>query len=277
MIKICKHCNKEFDFEKIQQFAAHVNNCKENPNWYLKHKKISEKLKGRKRTNGILAVEYKVNCIKCGKEFIVKVTKKKFEKGTYKKYCSFKCANSHIRTKESNKLLSLKMKGAEGSKKEQWTEDRKVNFQNAIIKNVKLWNDKLLNEDFESLSFQRLSKRVKLEQEGKCNKCGLNEWQEEKLTLELEHKDGNRNNNKRENLEALCPNCHSLTSTWRGRNCKNKEIKITDEELLRAILNNKNNISQALIEVGLVPKGGNYIRVYKIMKMANINKNGSVA
>lgn len=36
-----------------------------------------------------------------------------------------------------------------------------------------------------------------------------------KLTFEIHHKDGNRKNNKRENVELLCPNCHSLTKYWR--------------------------------------------------------------
>jgi Zn finger protein HypA/HybF involved in hydrogenase expression len=60
-------------------------------------------------------------------------------------------------------------------------------------------------------------RRVLHQQDGKCKRCGLDEWRGEPLTLELEHKDGNRDNNRRENLECLCPNCHSLTLTWRGR------------------------------------------------------------
>ena len=44
----------------------------------------------------------------------------------------------------------------------------------------------------------------------KCNKCGLqNEWQNAKLTLEVNHKNGNCLDNRRNNLEFLCPNCHS--------------------------------------------------------------------
>jgi predicted HNH restriction endonuclease len=36
--------------------------------------------------------------------------------------------------------------------------------------------------------------------------------------LEIEHIDGNFENNAEENLELLCPNCHSLTSTYKGAN-----------------------------------------------------------
>ena len=37
------------------------------------------------------------------------------------------------------------------------------------------------------------------------------------MVLELHHIDGNRYNHKKDNLEWLCPNCHSLTSNFRGR------------------------------------------------------------
>lgn len=55
------------------------------------------------------------------------------------------------------------------------------------------------------------------------NKCALCGWGEvNKYTgnvpLEIEHIDGNYKNNKEENLILLCPNCHSLTSTYKGAN-----------------------------------------------------------
>lgn len=47
--------------------------------------------------------------------------------------------------------------------------------------------------------------------EDKCEMCGLSEWMENKISLELHHIDGNRYNNSLNNLQILCPNCHSLT------------------------------------------------------------------
>lgn len=54
--------------------------------------------------------------------------------------------------------------------------------------------------------------------EDKCERCGISEWQGKKLTLELHHKDGNHYNNTLSNLQILCPNCHSLTEKYNGRN-----------------------------------------------------------
>ena len=52
----------------------------------------------------------------------------------------------------------------------------------------------------------------------KCNNCGIDKWNEKPLSLDIEHKDGNSTNNAPLNLELLCPNCHSQTSTYKGRN-----------------------------------------------------------
>ena len=55
------------------------------------------------------------------------------------------------------------------------------------------------------------------------NKCARCDWGEKNIytntiPLEIEHVDGNYRNNKEENLILLCPNCHSLTSTYKGAN-----------------------------------------------------------
>lgn len=56
--------------------------------------------------------------------------------------------------------------------------------------------------------------------DGKCSKCG---WSERNpytntIPLEVEHIDGDATNNDESNLTLLCPNCHSLTKTYRGAN-----------------------------------------------------------
>lgn len=51
-----------------------------------------------------------------------------------------------------------------------------------------------------------------------CEHCGWAEKTSDGYTpLELDHINGDRHDNRIENLRILCPNCHSLTPTYRGR------------------------------------------------------------
>lgn len=50
----------------------------------------------------------------------------------------------------------------------------------------------------------------------KCSNCGLTEWMGKSIVLQLHHIDGNHNNNNLENLQLLCPNCHSQTENYCG-------------------------------------------------------------
>ena len=51
-----------------------------------------------------------------------------------------------------------------------------------------------------------------------CSCCGIADWQGQPLSLHLDHINGVNNDHRLENLRLLCPNCHSQTSTYAGRN-----------------------------------------------------------
>lgn len=107
-----------------------------------------------------------------------------------------------------------------------------------------------------------------------CSICGIDTWLGKKITLEIDHIDGNNKNNDSKNLRYLCPNCHSQTPTWRGKN-KNTGYKVvTNDELIDAI-KESDNIRQALITVGLTPKGKNYSRVSKLMNTRQVDTKNS--
>jgi hypothetical protein len=55
----------------------------------------------------------------------------------------------------------------------------------------------------------------------KCKTCGISEWNGKSITFEVEHIDGNSENNHQSNLELICPNCHSQTDTYKGKNAGN--------------------------------------------------------
>jgi 5-methylcytosine-specific restriction endonuclease McrA len=59
----------------------------------------------------------------------------------------------------------------------------------------------------------------------KCSICGITEWNGKTLSLELDHINGENNDNRIENLRFLCPNCHSQTDTYGSRNQKITESK----------------------------------------------------
>ena len=64
--------------------------------------------------------------------------------------------------------------------------------------------------------------------EYKCVKCGCDgHWQDGEISLEIDHINGDNTDNELSNLRYLCPNCHALTETYRGRNkaLKNKCVE----------------------------------------------------
>lgn len=124
------------------------------------------------------------------------------------------------------------------------------------------------------MSPQQVKKNFKKCTEYKCSICNIDTWLEKHITLEIDHIDGNNKNNDFSNLRYLCPNCHSQTLNWRGRNKNSGKIKVTDEQLLNAIKESE-NIRQALIKVGLAPKGPNYARVSNLIISKEMDFNNS--
>lgn len=124
----------------------------------------------------------------------------------------------------------------------------------------------LSKEDY-SITSSKLKKKVLNLNllENKCSVCSLPPiWQGKPITLQLDHIDGNHDNNDLNNLRIICPNCHSQTRNFAGKNigvskklthcecgqpksegakcCKicraSKSVKIdwpTDEELLQML------------------------------------------
>jgi hypothetical protein len=56
----------------------------------------------------------------------------------------------------------------------------------------------------------------------RCERCGLTEWQGLPINMQLHHRNGDGQDNRLENLEFLCANCHSQTENWGGRNSRRR-------------------------------------------------------
>lgn len=111
------------------------------------------------------------------------------------------------------------------------------------FKPMKRYNlEEILQKDF-PYNTPRLKQRL-IEngiKEHRCERCKNTEWNGEPIALELHHINGDRNDNRLENLQILCPNCHAQTDHYRGKNQVRykKEKFISDIELKELVKKEK--------------------------------------
>ena len=95
-------------------------------------------------------------------------------------------------------------------------EDLRKNPPRRSVEEVFCENSKSKNDRV----YKELIKTLKREE--KCEICGCGtEWNGRPLRLQVHHINGNPHDNRPENLQILCPNCHSQTETFTGKNIKN--------------------------------------------------------
>ena len=81
------------------------------------------------------------------------------------------------------------------------------------------WDNVLIAES-DYTSSNRLKNRLLNAgiKQSRCESCGLTQWLQKSIPLELHHVNGVNNDHRIENLQLLCPNCHAQTLTYRGKN-----------------------------------------------------------
>ena len=136
------------------------------------------------------------------------------------RFCSKKCAkgfSTKEKRKEINEKVSIKQKGKYNGCgfKKGFDSRRFVHTSESVKKATQTRIENINKKLWEEIGVSTKKSRVFKEQNGKCNKCRLDKWNNISLVLEWHHKDGNTENETRENVEFLCPNCHSQTDTWR--------------------------------------------------------------
>jgi hypothetical protein len=198
---------------------------------YRLEQSILTKLGWQKGTYECLRKEVSRICARkeCGKMFIVRSS-------SPKKYCSQSCAakinntgrvqSIETRTKIAggvlrenrfclNCSLPLKKQDKYCSLKCQY-EYQYLNYlelwKNGLVSGTKGVTTKFVSGYIRRYLFEKFDNR--------CSKCGWNEKHPitGSIPLEMEHMDGNAENNKEENLTLLCPNCHSLTKFYKNLN-----------------------------------------------------------
>lgn len=165
-----------------------------------------------------------------------------FESKNYhhQKFCSRSCSvtyNNKLKNKTEFTKKCIKCENKIPDNKEYCSNECRIqiNRDNRF--------EQIKNGD-ETLNFRAYKKFLIFTYGNKCMNCGWGEKNEttNKVPIHLEHIDGNHKNNTLDNLKLLCPNCHSLTSTYgflnkgNGRNerqrYRNSLKKKTMEELI---------------------------------------------
>ncbi len=93
---------------------------------------------------------------------------------------------------------------------------QKENEYKTYIAEWKLGN--LNGKKGKSQTSSHIKKYILEKQNNVCLLCGISSWQGKQITLELDHIDGNSDNNIENNLRCICPNCHSQTPTYKAKN-----------------------------------------------------------
>jgi 5-methylcytosine-specific restriction endonuclease McrA len=170
-------------------------------------------------------------------------------------YCSRPCANSRTFSASSiakkSKANKKFYKNLSEKERLQYAEDKRTKFDYEDMqkraKETKVQQS--WTRPYEEMGRDSLRKRLIHERNYTCEHCGLTGlWNGKPLTLEMDHIDGNNKNNDVKNLQILCPNCHSQTHTFRGKN--NKNNKRIDVKLLTKALIKFKYASPALKELG---------------------------
>lgn len=97
-------------------------------------------------------------------------------------------------------------------------------------------NPPMKTEDLlkENVNYSSTKLRDRLFREGYkekvCECCGNTEWMGTPIALELHHVNGDNSDNRLENIQILCPNCHAMTDNYRGRNIKSARHENDDVE-----------------------------------------------
>lgn len=92
-----------------------------------------------------------------------------------------------------------------------WSKGRRLSPKRPIEDYLVLGDENSPSIGSSALKARLIREGLKSEQ---CEECGITEWRGQKVPLELDHVNGNKFDNRLENLKMLCRNCHGITITY---------------------------------------------------------------
>ena len=137
------------------------------------------------------------------------------------KFCSQSCANARQHSPEIYKKIGKAISVANTGRPRSEAEKRSI-LKAGAVSRARV-QERNANTSFEDLAPCAQRPLVLASQNYACLHCQNTTWLGKPIALELDHIDGGTSNNVRENLRALCPNCHAQTPTWR-RGWKKKKL-----------------------------------------------------
>ena len=155
---------------------------------------------------------------------------------SHQKYVDKVC---ELGTKCTNINQILRILGKKGTN-EYYKQVRKILIDNNIDTSHFIENEKYIPAQFfdkkpleeylvsgSTMSSTKVRNRLLKEKikEHRCERCKNTKWEGQAIPLQLHHINGNRNDNRLENLQLLCPNCHTLTDNYCGKNIKKIVVK----------------------------------------------------
>ena len=159
-------------------------------------------------------------CLNCNKSFESLISENR-------KFCSHSCSATINNSLRVSKIKLFKCKNCNVETKVRKNGEgifcshmchRKYEYDY----NIKLWKDgKLKGYRGKTKAISNWLRKYMLEKTNNtCQKCGWNNRHpiDDKPLVEINHIDGNAENNCEDNLEVLCPNCHSMTHNFKSRN-----------------------------------------------------------
>jgi hypothetical protein len=190
------------------------------------------------------------------------------------RFCSSKCARSYAtqnKRKSINERVSKTLTGRKMPLTDEQLLTKTSKFKKTWEEKNKKREENLVESNFDELPWGLKRKKILLEQNSKCSECGISEvWNNKPLKFDLDHISGDRNDNSRQNLRCICPNCHSQTPTYKTLNFTDKTKKISDDSFCMALLDSE-SIYKALLKLKLNPHGGNYNRARRLIKQYKLS------